>query len=49
MKKKTADRMPFDKSTSGAHTMELATKEVAPTEEAPEGVKNLFALKCALK
>jgi len=39
MKKKTADRMPFDKSTSGAHTMELAPKKSLRPKKRPEGVK----------
>ena len=54
MKKKTADRMPFDKSTSGAHTMELApkkslrpkmrpkTKEIDETPDAEEGDQMLI-------
>ena len=37
-KKKTADRMPFDKSTSGAHSMELAPKKSLRPKKRPEPI-----------
>ena len=41
MKKKTADRMPFDKSTSGAHTMELAPKKSLRPKKRPDATIDL--------
>ena len=38
MKKKTADRMPFDENTSRAHTMELAPKKSLRPKKRPETI-----------